>query len=135
MKKIIISTAIFALATTFANAEVFDSMDSAVEVKLAPAISTPQTNSAKTEEVSVYTNTSLQTQKFNSALTNLDDALVELRQDLAQTTEKYNAALVEKQTAIQNCKAIKKEINAINKKMKNIDKSKKIINKNLETAK
>ena len=101
MKKLLLSATMILLATTV-NAEVFDSMDSAVEVKLAPAISTPQTNSAKTEDISVYTNTSIKEQKFTSALTNLDDAQVELRQELAQATEKYNEALAEKQKAVQN---------------------------------
>lgn len=135
MKKILLSATMLVLATTFVNAEVFDSMDSAVEVKLAPAISSTKTNAVKTEDVSVYTNASIKEQKFNSAITNLDDALVELRQELAQATEKYNSAVAEKEKAVQNCKDIKKEINEINKKMKNIDKSKKIINKNLETSK
>ena len=47
----------------------------------------------------------------------------------------YQYEVLEKEKAIQNCREIRKEINAINKKMKNVDKSKKIINKNLETAK
>jgi len=65
----------------------------------------------------------------------LDDAQVELRQDLSTVTARYNEALAEKQRAIQNCKNLKKEIKAINKKMKNVDKSKKMINANLETDK
>ena len=58
--------------------------------------------------------------------------LLELRQELATVTAKYNEALNEKARIIANCKALKKEINDINKKMKNVDKSKKIINQNLQ---
>ena len=116
----------------FALDTVFDSMDKATEVKLAPAIKTNTTTN--TTNVNAVYRTSIKEQKFNTALVNLDDAQVELRQELAVTTQKYNEALNEKQRVIANCKAIKKEIKAINKKMKNVDKSKKIINKNLQTA-
>lgn len=135
MKKI----SIFILLTfiisqgAFALDSVFDSMDSATEVKLAPAITSTQ-NTNETKVNAVYQTTSIKEEKFNSALVNLDDAQVELRQELATTTAKYNDALNEKKKAIQNCKNIKKEINEINKKMRNVEKSKKIINKNLQTA-
>lgn len=137
MKKAILFVSALVLATqsVFALDTVFDSMEKAQEVKLAPAIKT-DANSSATNVNSVYqsTNSSIKEQKFNNALTNLDDAQVELRQELAVTTQKYNEALNEKEKAIANCKAIKKEIKEINKKMKNVDKSKKIINKNLQTA-
>ena len=90
----------------FAETTAFDSMDKAVEVKLAPSI---KTNNTKTTAAPVQTttNTSIQAQKYNNALTSLDDAQVELRQDLSTLTEKYNNALVEKERAIQNCKTLK----------------------------
>ena len=121
--------------TTFALDAVFDSMDKAQEVKLAPAIkSTPAPTTNTTKNVNSVYSTSIKEQKFNSALVNLDDAQVELRQELATTTAKYNEAVTEKNKMVANCKALKKEIREINKKMKNVDKSKKIINKNLQTA-
>lgn len=123
------------IMTLGANAGVFDSMDNATEVKLAPAVSTNSSSTKTTTNVnSTYRTTSLKEQKFNNALINLDDAQVELRQELAVVTSKYNEALNEKAKTIQNCKALKKEINDINKKMKNVDKSKKMINKNLQSA-
>lgn len=115
---------------------VFDSMDNATEVKLAPAVDTEK--QVKTTPVnSTYqsTNASLKEQKFNDALVNLDDAQVELRQELSNATSRYTDALGEKNRVVANCKAIKKEIKEINKKMKNVEKSKKMINKNLETDK
>ncbi|MBR2069136.1 MAG: hypothetical protein IJ877_05165 [Candidatus Gastranaerophilales bacterium] len=140
MKKLFI-TSLIMLAVgniAFGATTAFDSMDKAVEVKLAPAITTTQ-NTAKTTSTATATTTApassnIQVQKFNNALVNLDDAQVELRQDLATVTAKYNNALIEKEKAIQNCKSLKKEIKAINKKMKNVDKSKKMINANLESA-
>ena len=143
----IVNIAVFVLlmtgGMTFAAATAFDSMDKAIEVKLAPSIKTQNTTNTTTQTTSTpktnsfqsTSSTNIQIQKFNSALVNLDDAQVELRQDLATVTSKYNTALIEKEKAIQNCKNLKKEIKAINKKMKNVDKSKKMINANLESGK
>ena len=133
MKKFLISTLVVGFCSTLAMADgVFDSMDKATEVKLAPAIKTTQTQTEVKNVNSVYHST-IKEQKFNSALVNLDDAQVELRQELATTTAKYNEAVNEKNKMIANCKALKKEIREINKKMKNVEKSKQMINKNLQT--
>lgn len=135
MKKIIYLFSILLITqSVFALDTVFDSMDKATEVKLAPAINTTKNTTSTTNVNSVYRSTSIKEEKFNNALVNLDDAQVELRQELAVLTSKYNEALNEKAKAIANCKALKKEINDINKKMKNVDKSKKMINKNLQSA-
>ncbi len=135
MKKILLYTFVLfmTLQATYAMDTVFDSMDKATEVKLQPAVDTSKTTST-TNVNSTYRSTTLKEQKFNNALINLDDAQVELRQELAVVTSKYNEALNEKERVEANCKALKKEIKAINKKMKNVDKSKKMINKNLETS-
>ncbi len=135
MKKALLYTFVLfmTIQASYAMDTVFDSMDKATEVKLQPAVNT--TSSTSTTSVnSTYRSTTLKEQKFNNALINLDDAQVELRQELAVVTSKYNEALNEKERVEANCKALKKEIKAINKKMKNVDKSKKMINKNLETA-
>ena len=134
-------TILMASGCAFALDTVFDSMDKATEVKLAPAIKSNSTASAadtSKNTVSAVSTTkqqaaSLKTQKFNTALVNLDDAQVELRQELSDVTAKYNVAVEERERAVANCKNLKREINAINKKMKNIDKSKKMINKSLES--
>ena len=141
MKKNILLTSVILLslsAATYAADTVFDSMGNATEVKLAPAIST-KTNTTNTNitkassTTSIYSKGSIKEQKFSNAIVNLDDAQVELRQELAEKTERYNAAMQEKERAIQNCRALKKELNTINKNMKNIEKAKKNINKNLES--
>ena len=136
MKKILFYTFVLFMAfqSVQASDSVFDSMDKATEVKLQPAVNTTSTTNT-TNVNSTYRSTTLKEQKFNNALINLDDAQVELRQELAVVTSKYNEALNEKERVEANCKALKKEMKAINKKMKNVDKSKKMINKNLETAK
>ena len=138
MKRFYILGLTLLMSATIAHgaATAFDSMDKAVEVKLSPQIKT-QTTAAKTATTSTSATSAstVQVQKYTNALVNLDDAQVELRQDLTTTTAKYNNALIEKQKAIQNCKNLKKQIKAINKKMKNVDKSKKMINANLQTGK
>ena len=136
MNKLYIFALSFVIAggVSYAATTAFDSMDKAIEVKLAPAIKTQNTTSITSTAPSTSSN-NIQVQKFNNALVNLDDAQVELRQDLATLTAKYNDALIEKEKAIQNCKNLKSEIKAINKKMKNVDKSKKMINANLESGK
>ena len=141
MKKNILLTSVLLLslsAATYAADTVFDSMGNATEVKLAPAISTKtnttNTNTTKASSTtSIYSKGTIKEQKFSNAIVNLDDAQVELRQELAEKTERYNAALQEKERAIQNCRALKKELNTINKNMKNIEKAKRNINKNLES--
>ena len=136
MKKIyVLAIALIAAGSiAFAETTAFDSMDKAIEVKLAPSIKTQSNVSNTTVKPAQTGATNIQIQKFNNALVNLDDAQVELRQDLAAVTEKYNEALAEKEKAVQNCKNLKREIKAINKKMKNVDKSKKMINANIEST-
>ncbi len=130
MKKLLYVFAfVFIVQNAFAQTP-FDSKQNATEVKLTPAVNTV-TKTTNTNANSIY-KSSIKEQKFNSALVNLDDAQVELREELAAVTAKYNEALVVKENAIQNCKHLKSEINAINKKMKNVEKSKQMINKNLE---
>ena len=137
MKKLyIIALAVLASSVVYGAQTAFDTMDKAVEVKLAPAIKSQNTatsNTKTTVETNKTTSTNIQVQKFNNALVSLDDAQVELRQELATVTAKYNEALVEKEKADLNCKTLKNEIKAINKKMKNNEKAKKMINANLES--
>ena len=120
--------AMLAMQGAFAMESVFDSMDKAVEVKMEPAKT--ETVNKTTTPASQQDQSSIQEERYTKAITSLDDAQVELRQQLTETTSKYNTALAEKKQAIAKCKAIKKELKAINKKMKNVDKSKKMINAN-----
>lgn len=137
MKKLFIYSiiSILACANAFALDTVFDSMDKATEVKLAPAVNKTSTTSAKTttEINSVSKTNSLKEQQYTNMLTGFDDAQVSLRQELAVKTSQYNDALTEKKRAITACKSAKKELNAIKKEIKNVEKSKTMISKNLQT--
>ena len=133
MKKLLSICAVSLLFTfngAFALNTVFDEHE-----KPATVTPTPSQNGKAVQNVnSAYQTTALQEQKFNSALTNLEDAQTELRNELADATTKYNDALVEKKKAIQNCKATKNNLRVLNRKMKNIENSKKAINKALEAG-
>ena len=133
---ILFAISLVSSSAAFAANTVFDSMDNAKEVKLQPAMKTTTTSSSSSQttvqNASSYKSPTIKEQKYNSMLVNLDDAQVELRQELATRTSQYTTALNEKQNAIANCKALKKQVNAIKKEMKNVDKSKKMINKNLQ---
>lgn len=134
MNKLIVAVmAVFFVSQAVFADNVFDSMDKATEVKLAPAVKSSSASTTSTTNVNAVYHSTIKEQKFNSALVNLDDAQVELRQELAEATAKYNQAVAEKDKMVANCKSIKKEIKEINKKMKNVEKSKKMINKNLQT--
>lgn len=141
MKKTLLLMTLLVLASQNVFAEsVFDSDDTPTEVKLVPAISTTKaktvgsssTSSQLTSTVSKTQNQSIKEVKYNNALTNLDDAQVELRQELSLLKVRYEDAKIEKDKAIQNCKNLKRQINEIEAKMSNIDKSKKMINRNLD---
>lgn len=134
-KNLILSLAVLFFTSNhiLAVQTVFDSMGNAKEVKLAPAIYAQNTNNYKntSSTSSAVVKNTIKEQKFTSAITNLDDAQTELRQELAEVTEKYNLATAERQRAIENCKILKKELKTINKNIKNIENAKKNINKNI----
>ena len=92
MNKFIATTLVLGMTmvNAFAADIVFDSMEKATEVKLAPAIQSSSTtsNTQTVKNINSVYSTSIKEQKFNSALVNLDDAQVELRQELANTTAK-----------------------------------------------
>ena len=132
MKKVFICAVslLFTLNGAFALNTVFNENE-----KPATVTPTPTQSAKATQNVnSTYQSTKLQEQKFNSALTNLDDAQTELRNELADATTKYNDALAEKKKAVQNCRAQRSNLRALNRKMRNIESSKKAINKALEAG-
>lgn len=129
MKKIVLFTTLLFLVSQ--NVYALDTVFESINRK--PSLSIKTNNSTNTANIDTTQYSSIKDQKFNSALVNLDDAQVELRQELSVATSKYNESVAEKNKAIINCKNYKKEMRDINKKMSNVEKSKKIINKNLQS--
>ncbi|MBE7706200.1 MAG: hypothetical protein E7Z91_03025 [Cyanobacteria bacterium SIG30] len=72
----------------------------------------------------------IQNENFEAAIQSLDAAQVEIRDELAQYTQKYNDAKARYDIAKEECKALKKQINAIKRKIKHIERTKNNISKN-----
>ncbi len=73
----------------------------------------------------------IQKENFESAIQNLDSAQVEIRDELAQYTQKYNEALGRYNVSKEECKALKSQIRMIKNKIKTIERTKGNINKQI----
>ncbi len=131
MKKIVLAltiTLIFSSAV-FAEDAVFQSMDSVAEVKNVEL--TPVSTSAVETPATSLTG-SIQEESFKKAITNLDDASAEIREQLIA----YNAQLSSLQAKDDQLRAeikeLKKNVKQTKKKLNNIEKSKKYINSNFD---
>ena len=74
----------------------------------------------------------IQNNSYRSAITNLDGAQVELREQLMDYRAKYTEAKTRYAAVKEECRTYKKQIKATEKKMKNIEKTKKDIAKNIQ---
>lgn len=131
MKKLVLALSLVLFFSSAALAEdaVFESMDSVSEVqkvKLAPVSNTTSTPAVNTLSGSI------QEESFKKAITNLDDASAEIREQLIN----YNSQLATVQAQDDQLKAqikeLKKQVKQTKKKLKNIEKSKKYINSNFD---
>ena len=77
----------------------------------------------------------LANKNYTSAIANLDNVEVELREQMASYSALMAQAKTNYETRRDEYKALKKEYNALKKKMKNIEKTKKIINSNISATK
>ena len=132
MKKIVLAlTVALAFSTAvYAQDAVFQSMDSVEEVQkveLEPVAD--QTGSVQT------TSGSIQEESFKKAITNLDDASAEIREQLINYNSQLSAAEAKEEQIKAEIKGLKKSVKQTKKKLKNIDKSKKYINSNFEEQK
>lgn len=133
MKKIVLAlTLAFAFSgSVFAQDAVFQSMDSVDEVKsveLAPVAD-------QTGSVVTTTTGSIQETSFKKAITNLDDASAEIREQLINYNSQLSAAQAKQDQIKAEIKTLKSNVKLTQKKLKNIDKSKKYINSNMEEQK
>ncbi len=129
MKKIVLAlSAVLAIScAAYAQDAVFQSMDSVEEVQkvtlepvgdVAPA--------AKTITGSI------QEESFKKAITNLDDASAEIREQLINYNSLLTAAQAKEDQITSEIKDLKKNVKDTKKKLKNIEKSKKYINSSFE---
>ena len=123
MKKIVFSV--------YAQDAVFQSMDSVEQVQnvqLEPVAD-------QTGSVVTTTTGTIQENSFKKAITNLDDASAEIREQLINYNSQLSAAEEKQEQIKTEVKALKKNIKQTQKKLKNIEKSKKYINSNIEEQK
>ena len=130
MKKIVLALSVFMAFSMAVYAEdaVFQSLDNVEDVQkvslepvgdVAPA--------AKTITGSI------QEESFKKAITNLDDASAEIREQLINYNSLLSAARAKEDQISAEIKGLKKNVSQTKKKLKNIEKSKKYINSNFDT--
>lgn len=131
MKKIVLtlSTVLFISGISYAQDAVFQSMDSVDEVQKINL--EPVGDVAPAAKTTVVTG-SIQEEKFKSAITNLDDASAEIREQLINYNSLLSAAEAREDQVKSEIKDLKKNVSQTKKKLKNIEKSKKYINSNFE---
>ena len=130
MKRVILALSlVFAFSSAvMAEDAVFQSMDSTNEapsVKLAPVSDTSST------AVNTLSG-SIQEESFKKAITNLDDASAEIREQLINYNSQLSAAQSREDQIKAEIKDLKKNVKQTKKKLKNIEKSKKYINNNFD---
>lgn len=135
MKKIVLALSIvFALTSAvYAEEAVFQSMDSVEEIQkinLEPQGS--QDVNATAPSVKKLSG-AIQEENYKKAITSLDDASAEVREQLVNYNSQLGSAKQRKEIAEQEVKQLKKYVSQTKKKLNNIEKSKKIINANFET--
>lgn len=131
MKKIVLtlSAVLFISGISYAQDAVFQSMDSVDEVQKINL--EPVGDVAPAAKTTVVTG-SIQQESFKKAITNLDDASAEIREQLINYNSQLTNAQARKDQIAAEIKGLKKNVSATKKKLKNIDKSKKYINSNVE---
>lgn len=123
----------FILIPAHAGDSVFSNSKETFE--LQPLNNTQAQKSTNTQvQMPIQTNTELENKNYTSAISNLDNVQVELREQMAS----YCALMAQAKSNYENkkdeYKAYKKEYNNLKKKMRNIEKTKKIIQNNITNA-
>lgn len=134
MKKMIMALSVAFLLTSasFAQEAVFASLDTVEEIPKVDLEPVSQTSS-QSGSVEKTTTSSIQEESFKKAITNLDDASAEIREQLINYNSQLSAAKVRSEQAKAEVKELQKCVNDTKKKLKNIEKSKKYINSNFQT--
>ncbi len=133
MKKIVLALTLLlgCSVSVYAQDAVFQSMDSVEQVQnvqLEPVAD-------QTGSVVTTTTGTIQENSFKKAITNLDDASAEIREQLINYNSQLSAAEEKQEQIKTEVKTLKKNIKQTQKKLKNIEKSKKYINSNIEEQK
>lgn len=136
MKKIALSLILCALLSTpsFAQDAIFEAYEPVEEVQkinLEPDTNAPAEQLQGTVSVKKLSNT-VQEENYKKAITNLDDASAEVRQQLINYNSQLAGAKERRDVAKQQVKDLNNYVKQTKKRLKNIEKSKKYINSNFE---
>ncbi len=133
MKKTIVALSLllsFSLPA-LADEAIFESVDNLEEIELiVPSDSIPVVS-----DVSSLVKTEanpIQDKSYKTAITSLDDASAELREQLVSYNADLSAAKIRSEQIKEEIKAINKQIGKLESRLKNIEKSKKYINSNID---
>ncbi len=134
MKKIVLSLSalLFICGASFAQDAVFQSMDTVEE---APKVSLEPVGDVAPAAKTATVTGSIQEESFKKAITNLDDASAEIREQLINYNSLLTAAQAKEDEIAAEVKALKKNVSQTKKKLKNIEKSKKYINSSFDEQK
>lgn len=135
IRKMLVLAAVFALGfgVTYAEDAVFNGEKGSVqEVNIKPAETKTMPQNAEVQAVNTQpASETLSNEKFKSAVNNLEQAQVDVREQLAT----YKTLVEQKQLDVNNRKEelskLKKEYSALQKKMRSIEKMKKMLNSNI----
>lgn len=130
MKRVILALSlVFAFSSAvMAEDAVFQSMDSTNE---APSVQLAPVSNTSSTAVNTLSG-SIQEESFKKAITNLDDASAEIREQLINYNSQLSAAQSREDQIKAEIKDLKKNVKQTKKKLKNIEKSKKYINNNFD---
>ena len=131
MKKIVLALSAFMALScvSYAQDAVFQSMDTVEEVQKINL--EPVGDVAPAAKTATVTGT-IQEESFKKAITNLDDASAEIREQLINYNSLLTAAQTKEDQISAEIKDLKKSVSQTKKKLKNIEKSKKYINSSFD---
>ncbi len=131
MKKIVLALSAFMAfsCVSYAQDAVFQSMDTVEEVQKINL--EPVGDVAPAAKTATVTGT-IQEESFKKAITNLDDASAEIREQLINYNSLLTAAQAKEDQISAEIKDLKKSVSQTKKKLKNIEKSKKYINSSFD---
>lgn len=123
------------VSPVFAADSVFDTVAPAGDtqkVEIAPINSKSVVKNEIPAVNKVEQGVEIQNANYEQAITSLDAAQVEIRDEYLQYLQKYNEAKARYDAAKAECKEYKKYVNQSKKKIDNLEKMKKNIGKNIK---
>ncbi|GBF22611.1 hypothetical protein tpqmel_0015 [Candidatus Gastranaerophilus sp. (ex Termes propinquus)] len=125
----LVALSVFATVPASANGAVFDMGEQMIEI--SPIDGSDYYTGSANAQAQVQNTGGIQRTSFKQAIDSLEAAEVEIREEYAVYTQKYNEAKGRYDVAKAECKALKNNIKQINNRLKNVEKTKKMIFNNM----